>query len=42
MTAEMTPRERALIRIADSIAEHQPVRREDGPFSTCKNAPARV
>ncbi|GAA4033041.1 hypothetical protein GCM10023063_15550 [Arthrobacter methylotrophus] len=28
---------RALDRIARSIAEHQPVRREDGPFSTCKN-----
>jgi hypothetical protein len=38
MTAdEYTPRMRALDRIARSISEHQHVRREDGPFSTCKN-----
>ncbi|HEX9088085.1 MAG TPA: hypothetical protein VF867_11215 [Arthrobacter sp.] len=34
---EYTPRMRALARIADSLSEHQAVRREDGPFSTCKN-----
>lgn len=34
---EYTPRDRALDRIAQSISEHQAVRREDGPFSTCKN-----
>ncbi|HEX9227586.1 MAG TPA: hypothetical protein VF885_13160 [Arthrobacter sp.] len=37
MTSDYTPRMRALDRIAKSISEHQPVRREDGPFSTCKN-----
>lgn len=37
MTEEYTPRMRALDRIARSISEHQAVRREDGPFSTCKN-----
>lgn len=37
MTSHYTPRMRALTRIADSISEHQAVRREDGPFSTCKN-----
>jgi hypothetical protein len=35
--SDYTPRMRALDRIARSISEHQPVRREDGPFSTCKN-----
>lgn len=34
---EYTPRMRALARIARSLSEHQAVRREDGPFSTCKN-----
>ena len=37
MTTEHTPRIRALGRVARSLSEHQPVRREDGPFSTCKN-----
>lgn len=37
MTSCYTPRMRALDRIADSIASHQPVRRKDGPFSTCTN-----
>lgn len=34
---EYTPRMRALDRIARSISEHQAVRREDKPFTTCKN-----
>lgn len=34
---EYTPRMRALDRIARSLAEHQPVRREEGIGSTCKN-----
>lgn len=37
MTSEYTPRMRALTRIARSLSEHQAVRREDGPFSTCRN-----
>lgn len=37
MTTEYTPRMRALDRISRSIAEHQPVRREEGIGSTCKN-----
>ena len=34
---EYTPRMRALDRIVRSISEHQAVKREDGPFMTCKN-----
>lgn len=37
MPAEYTPRLRALDRIARSLSEHQAVKREDGPFTTCKN-----
>lgn len=37
MTTEYTPRMRALDRISRSIAEHQPVRRDEGIGSTCKN-----
>jgi hypothetical protein len=37
MTAEYTPRMRALERIARSLSEHQPVRREGGVGSTCRN-----
>jgi hypothetical protein len=38
---EYTPRMRALERVARSIAEHQPVRREEGIGSTCKNRACR-
>lgn len=37
MTEDYTPRMRALDRIARSISEHQPVRRDEGIGSTCKN-----
>lgn len=37
MTSEYTPRMRALERVARSIGEHQPVRRDEGIGSTCKN-----
>lgn len=37
MTTDYTPRMRALDRISRSIAEHQPVRRENGIGSTCRN-----
>ncbi|NKX55963.1 hypothetical protein [Arthrobacter mobilis] len=37
MPAEYTSRKRALGRIADSLARHQPVRRENGPGQTCRN-----
>lgn len=37
MTTDYTPRMRALDRIARSISEHQPVRRDEGFGSTCKN-----
>jgi hypothetical protein len=37
MPADYTPRMRALDRIARSLAEHQPVKREVGIGSTCKN-----
>jgi hypothetical protein len=37
MDNEYAPRARALERIARSLAEHQPVKREDGVFMTCRN-----
>lgn len=37
MTADYTPRTRALERIARSIGEHQTVKRENAVGSTCRN-----
>lgn len=37
MTEEYTPRDRALDRIARSIAQHQAVKREGAVGSTCRN-----
>lgn len=37
MTDDYTPRARALDRIARSLAEHQPVKREGAVGSTCRN-----
>ena len=37
MSEFITPRERALQRIARSLSEHQSMKRVDGPFSTCRN-----
>lgn len=37
MTEQTTPTSRALGLIALSVAEHQPVRRDDSPFPACAN-----